>query len=157
MKRTASSSDVQQLAERLMVSALSKDLGRTLKKATVPIGQSKVSVDGFHLEDNRVILAEAWAHVGKVKAAQRNKVLTDMLKLILIKTALHRSHPTLGVECYLAFADSTAASVVKGHSWAAAAASEFGIRPHIVALSQDIIDTIREAQRRQDIRLPDEC
>ncbi len=116
MKRRASSSDVQQLAEGLMVSALSKDLGRTLKKATVPIGQSKVSVDGLHREDNRVILAEAWAHVGKVRAAQRNKVLTDMLKLILIKTALHRSQPALGVECYLAFADSTTASVVKGHS-----------------------------------------
>jgi hypothetical protein len=156
MKRTASSSDVQQLAEGFMVSALSKDLGRTLTKATVPIGKSSVSVDGFHREDGRVILAEAWAHMGKVRAAQRNKVLTDMLKLILIETALRRSHPALAVECYLVFADATAASVVKGHSWAAAAASEFGIRPHVVTLSEDIIDAIREAQRRQDIRLPDE-
>jgi hypothetical protein len=67
MKRTASCSDVQQLAERLMIGEFSRQLGRQLGKATIPIGKARVTVDGFHKDENRVTLVEAWAHVGKAK------------------------------------------------------------------------------------------
>lgn len=157
MKRIASCSDVQQLAEQLMVSEFSRQLGRELGKATIPIGKAKVTVDGFHKDDNRVTLVEAWAHVGKAKAAQRNKVLGDMLKLALVTSALRRSYPSLKVESYLVFADSTAANVVNGKSWASLAAKEFGIATQVIALSNDVINTIKEAQRKQDIRTADEC
>lgn len=50
-----------------------RQLGRELGKAVIPIEKAKVGVDGFHKDDNRVTLVEA--HVGKAKAAQRNKVL----------------------------------------------------------------------------------
>lgn len=88
MKRTASCSDVQQLAEQLMIREFSHQLERELGKATIPIGRAKVTVDGFHRDENRVTLVEAWAHVGKAKAAQRNKVLSDMLKLALVTSVL---------------------------------------------------------------------
>lgn len=84
MKRKASCSDVQQLAEQLMVREFSGQLGRELVKAKIPIGKAKVAVDGFHRDDHRVTLVEAWAHIGKAKSAQRNKVLSDMLKLALL-------------------------------------------------------------------------
>jgi len=157
VKRIASCSDVQQLAEQLMVSEFARQLGRELGKATIPIGKAKVTVDGFHKDDNRVTLVEAWAHVGKAKAAQRNKVLGDMLKLALVTSALRRSYPSLKVESYLVFADSTAANVVNGKGWASLAAKEFGIATQVIALSNDVINTIKEAQRKQDIRTADEC
>ncbi len=157
MKRKASCSDVQQLAERLMVNEFSDQLGRELEKASIPIGKAKVTVDGFHRDDNRVTLVEAWAHVGKAKSAQRNKVLADMLKLALVTSALRRSYPSLKVESYLVFADSRAANVVNGKGWASLAAKEFGIATQVIALSADVIEIIKEAQRRQDIRVADEC
>lgn len=156
-KRSASCSDVQQLAEQLMVGEFSRQLGRELGKATIPIGKNKVTVDGFHRDDNRLTLVEAWAHVGKAKPAQRNKVLGDMLKLAFVSSVLRKSYPALSVESHLIFADLSAASVVNGNGWAALAAKEFGIAMQVIALSEEVISTIKEAQRRQDIRVTDEC
>ena len=140
-----------------MVSEFSRQLGRTLAPATIPIGRNKVTVDGFHRNDNRVTLVEAWAHVGKAKSAQRNKVLSDMLKLAFVSSLLRRSDPALNIESHLIFADADAANVVNGNGWAALAAKEFGIAMKVIALSTDVINTIKEAQRRQDIRVTDEC
>src|SRR6185369_8830627 len=124
MKRTASCSDVQQFAEQLMVSEFSRQLGRELGNTTIPIGKNKITVDGFHRGDNRITLVEAWAHVGKAKPAQRNKVLSDMLKLAFLSSVLRRSYPSLDVESHLIFADASAAQVVNGNGWAALAARE---------------------------------
>lgn len=140
-----------------MVSEFSRQLGRELERATIPIEKNKVTVDGFHRDDNRVTLVEAWAHVGKAKSAQRNKVLSDMLKLAFVGSVLRRSYPTLNIESHLIFADASAANVVTGDGWAALAAKEFGIAMQVIALSKEVIDTIKEAQRRQDIRVTDEC
>ena len=156
-KRSASCSDVQQLAEQLMIGEFSRQLGRELGKATIPIGRAKVTVDGFHRDENRVTLVEAWAHVGKAKAAQRNKVLSDMLKLALVTSVLRKLYPSLKVDSYLIFADSAAANVVNGKGWASLAAGEFGIATQVIALSDDVVNRIKEAQLKQDIRAPDEC
>lgn len=156
-KRAASCSDAQQLAEHLMVSEFSRQLGRELGRATIPIGKNKVTVDGFHRDDNRVTLVEAWAHIGKAKSAQRNKVLGDMLKLAFVSSVLRKSYPTINVESHLIFADVSAASVVTGDGWAALAANEFGIAMQVIALPKEVISTIKEAQRRQDIRVIDDC
>ena len=80
-----------------------------------------------------------------------------MLKLALITAALRRSHPNVQVESHLIFADVTAANVVNGKGWASLAAKEFGIITQVIVLPADVIATIKEAQRRQDIRVSDEC
>ena len=157
MKRSGSRSDVQQIAEELMIGEFSRQVGRELVKATIPIGKANVTVDGFYKDTHRVTLVKAWAHVGKAKAAQRNKVLSDMLKLALVASVLRRSYPSLIVESYLVFADSAAAKVVSGMGWASVAANEFGIGTQVITLSEDVINTIKEAQRKQDIRANDEC
>src|SRR6266496_326814 len=157
MKRIASCSDAQQLAEKLMVSEFSRQLGRDLAKATIPIGKAKVAVDGFHKGNDCVTLVEAWAHVGSAKSAQRNKVLGDILKLALVTAALKRSSPTLKVESYIVFADSPAANVLNGRGWASLAANEFGITARILLLPDEVVETIKEAQRKQDIRITDDC
>ena len=140
-----------------MVAEFSRQLGRDLGQATIPIGKTSVTVDGFHKNETRVTLVEAWAHIGKAKPAQRNKVLGDMLKLALVTSALRRSYPRLQVESYLIFADVAAANVVNGRGWASLAAKEFGIVPGVIPLPDNVIVTIKEAQRRQDIRMNDEC
>jgi len=55
------------------------------------------------------------------------------------------------------FADVSAANVVNGNGWAALAAKEFGIAMQVIALPKEVINTIKEAQRRQDLRVTDEC
>lgn len=97
-----------------MLDEFSRQIGKELKASTIPIGQAVVSVDGFLKEGDIVILAEAWAHIGKAKSAQRNKVLGDLLKLAFINSVLRRSYPSVMVESYLLFADAAAASVISG-------------------------------------------
>jgi hypothetical protein len=74
-----------------------------------------------------------------------------------VSSVLRKSYPTVNVESHLIFADVSAANVVSGNGWAALAAKEFGIAMQVIPLSKDVINTIKEAQRRQDIRATDEC
>jgi hypothetical protein len=61
------------------------------------------------------------------------------------------------VESYLVFADVAAANVLNGRGWASLAAKEFEVEARVIALSPDVVDAISETQRKQDIRLVDEC
>jgi len=54
------------------------------------------------------------------------------------------------------FADAATASVISGKSWASLAAREFGIKTMVVELSDQVIEAIKEAQRKQDIRIVEE-
>jgi hypothetical protein len=47
--------------------------------------------------------------------------------------------------------------VVNGKGWASLAAKEFGIATQVIRLSPDVIETIKEPQRQQDIRNAGEC
>jgi len=135
-----------------MIAEFSRELGRELAAETIPLGTARVTVDGFHRDDRSITLVEVWAHIGKAKAAQRNKVLSDMLKLVLVSSVLRRSYPTLNVESYLVFADVNACRVVTGKGWASLAAEEFGVESKIITLSPEVMKAIRDAQRKQDIR-----
>ena len=138
-----------------MIAEFSRELGRELAAETIPVGTARVTVDGFHKDDRRVTLVEVWAHIGKAKAAQRNKVLSDMLKLAFVTSVLRHSYPGLNVESYLVFADIEAGKVVTGNGWASLAAKEFGVESKVVTLSPDIVEAIRAAQKKQDVRF--EC
>lgn len=156
VRRTSSRSDVQQFAEKLLIEEFSRQIGKELSEATIPIGQSRVTVDGYFKDSSVVVLVEAWSHVGKAKPAQRHKVLGDILKLALIANVVKRSCLDIKVESYLIFADELAATVVNGNTWASIAAKEFGIETIVIALSEEIIKEIKEAQRIQDIRLAED-
>jgi hypothetical protein len=62
----------------------------------------------------------------------------------------------LKVESYLVFADVVAANVVNGKGWASLAAKEFEVEARVIALSADVIGAIKDAQKKQDIRMVDE-
>lgn len=79
----------------------------------------------------RLSSCEAWAHHGRPKSAQKQKVMTDALKLVWAEAVLE------------------AAAHFLGSSWMARALIHLGIQVIIVELPEETRVAIREAQRRQ--------
>jgi hypothetical protein len=111
-----------------MLDALSQVLGIPLvpEHIRLPDG-TRVDVDGVSHEPP--VLVEAWAHQGKPKSAQRNKVLSDALKLIHVAKILGGEHRRV-----LCFSDPDAARPFVGKSWFAAALRDEDVEVHVVAL-----------------------
>jgi hypothetical protein len=84
----AGNSREQRNAERVMLDVLGRQLGLALEPATItaPSG-ARVEIDGN--DADRTLLVECWAHQGLPKSAQRNKVLSDALKLTWISTTMY--------------------------------------------------------------------
>ena len=139
-----------------MMCEFPRQIGKELRESVIPIGQTNVTVDGFFRDGNLVVLAEAWAHIGNAKSAQRHKVLGDLLKLAFLRRVLRKSYPTVIVESYLLFADEAASCVIIGKGWASLAAREFEISARVIALPDEIVAAIKAAQRNQDIRVVQE-
>jgi hypothetical protein len=129
-------------AESLMVAALSKRLGVALAPRRLELA------DGSRLEfdaaaDDLSVLVEAWAHQGKVKAAQRNKVLTDALKRAYVARSAAPQ-----ARLILLFSDAAATRRFET-GWAGGALRMFGVEIQVVELSADVRARIRAAQERQ--------
>jgi hypothetical protein len=137
-------SSEQRAAERLMLDALGRDLGGLkLEPARIVIDAVRVEVDGA--DAGRTVLVECWAHQGAVKAAQRNKVMTDALKLMWVASRLPVT-PRL----ILCMSDPVAAApFTTAQSWAATAFRDLGIEVRVVSLTDEIRRGVREAQTRQ--------
>lgn len=142
-KVPAGDSTVQRQAEGAMLDALTQELGcpLTSERIHLPDG-SYVDVDGVSHEPP--VLVEAWAHQGAPKAAQRNKVLADALKLMYVGGLLGSRHRLV-----LCFSDPDAARPFSGRSWYAGALRDRGVEVRVVDLSPDWRARIMEAQRRQ--------
>lgn len=77
--------------------------------------------------DNSVFV-EVFSHVGQLKSGQRNKISTDLLKLV----ALRERYPD--ARLVLAFVDQSAADSVGG--WRAAILESYRIEKVVVELSK---------------------
>jgi hypothetical protein len=141
---SVSDSRVQREAEPLMLALLGERLGVELTPRRVDLGDGvRVEVDG--VDADRTVLVEAWAHQGKVRSAQRHKVLADVLKLRHVASRLP-VEPRL----VLCFSDPEAAQPFTAvRSWAAQAIRDSAIEVEVVELPADVRAAIREAQRRQ--------
>lgn len=70
-----------------MVKALGKRIGADLRPRKLPLAEgSYLALDG--VSDAPFVLCEAWAHIGGLRGAQPNKVLTDGFKLAFASTIL---------------------------------------------------------------------
>ena len=134
----------QRAAERQMLDALGRDLGGlTLEPARIVIDDVRVEVDGA--DAGRTVLVECWAHQGTVKPAQKNKVLSDALKLTWVASRLP-VHPRL----ILCMSDPVAAAPFStAQSWTAAAFRDLEIEVRVVSLTEETRQGVQDAQTRQ--------
>lgn len=125
-----------------MIAAVGEAIGIPLAKQriTFPSG-SWCEVDGVSTDGK--VLAEAFAHQGKMIGGQLRKVSEDAFKLVTI--AKGRDDMRLIV----AFADEDAAKSFLGRSWKAEALRVWGVEPLVVELKHEVRDGIRAAQVRQ--------
>ncbi len=141
--RSAGDSLEQQQAEKLLVACLGERLGVKFEKKRLELpDEGWFEIDG--ISESPPILCEAWAHQGKPKSAQKNKVMADALKMMY---AAQLGNPPQRM--ILLFGDKEAASHFTGRSWMAQALRTNGIEVQIVELSKNVQEAIRKAQKRQ--------
>ena len=126
-----------------MVAWLANHLGRKFVPRSYSFADgSRVEVDAVSADGS--ILCEAWAHQGEPKSAQRNKVMTDAMKLLAVKRSLPDD-----TRLILLFGDEIAARRFRSGTWMAAALSEAGIEVMVAELDEELRRLIRDAQIRQ--------
>src|SRR3954471_21983710 len=86
-------SSEQREAEGVAMKLLGERLGVQLAPRRVPLeGGGRLELDGS--SEDPPILVEAWAHQGAPKAAQKAKIMTDAMRLLLASRTL-RTEPKL--------------------------------------------------------------
>lgn len=133
----------QRTAEPLLVAALGERLGIKLGKHRFPLPAGGwLEVDGMC--ESPAILCEAWAHLGRPKSAQKNKVITDAAKLMFAAKLCSGN-----ARLILAFADEQAASHFKGRNWMAQLLQINGVEVHVLDLPEHVRRKVLLAQKRQ--------
>ena len=108
-----SDSSIQQEAQGLIIRALEQKLGfsmNMLESAKIPLKDSSVELDGY--SDKLSILCEVYAHIGKMKGKQFDKIISDTMKMILIEKILGKSFRKI-----LAVCDVDIEVQLNGSSW----------------------------------------
>ncbi|WP_054569747.1 hypothetical protein [Frankia sp. R43] len=136
-------SQVQRDAETEAVALLSARVGVPLIPTRVLLADgSRVEIDAANLGEQ--VIAEIWAHQGSPKPAQRNKVLTDALKLVYVEA--ERGGRWRKILC---FTDEQARAPFARTSWYAGALRHYGVELEVIELPAQTRVAIREAQKRQ--------
>lgn len=133
----------QREAETVMIRLLSESIGVELAPEHIELPEGgRLQLDGFSREP--CIACEAWAHQGDAKAAQKDKVSKDVLKLVFVRDLLKTD-----VRSILLFSDEAAATFLRAKSWRAQAIRSLGIEIHVVELPPDLRAKVVAAQKRQ--------
>ena len=146
VKREKSRSDVQQGIEKYVL----ENLGDELKAVLIQgYKLEKTVVDGYCCSGNEIIIVEVSAHIGKLKAGQRKKVLTDLFKMAYLKRIKEKEG--FAVKCLMVFVDEDAASAFSDKTWGHDAADSFGIEMKVVKIPAIERSHIVNAQKEQDV------
>src|SRR5580658_10449489 len=143
-----SDSTEQRTVESFALAEVSKRLGVDLlpRKLQLP-GGSYVEIDGA-TEGPPPVLAEVYAHQGRLKGGQFHKLLADAFKLV---AARKLSFPCGHARVLLVLTDDDAARGLRS-GWRKAALKAMEVEVLVVALPPEIATTVREAQRRQEMK-----
>ena len=142
MQTHPSNSNEQQEAGIALVNALSIYLHITLENKTLELSGCTVQVDGY--SDEPPVMCEAWAHIGKPKGSQPDKVIADAMKLLFCEKRLNKKFRKI-----LLFSDEDAKNFFVGVKWQAAALRENGIELMTLDISNEILAKVKNAQERQ--------
>lgn len=146
MKRTAAHPS-DSLAQRSAEAALLVELGRSLG---FPLAGDRVdlengcfaNVDGINREHR--FICEVYSRIGKLQAAQVEKVASDVLKLSVLERALGGTWRKA-----MCFVDETAANTLRNRSWLAKAARDTNIEVIVTPLPSQLREAVLAAQVRQ--------
>lgn len=152
VKRLESRSDVQADVERYVLAELSQRFGLVIQSGRINTGRSFVQLDGLAIDKERsfAVAVEVFAHVGRVKAAQRHKVHADVFKLALVRSLLQEQGFT-EVKAIFAFTCIECARSITGRTWIGDAAEHYGVQSTTVELPPDITTNVLAAQARQNL------
>ena len=126
-----------------MVNALSHHLGVPLESRVLELdGHCTVQLDGY--SDDPPVICQAWAHIGKPRGSQPDKVMSDAFKLLFCEKLLRRKFRKI-----LVFADEKAKQYFAGTSWLASCLREYGVEIVTLQLHPVLLSKIERAQERQ--------
>ncbi len=138
-----SASDEQQEAGVVLVNALSHNLGVALESKSLELKDGCwVQIDGYSCEPP--IICEAWAHIGKPRGGQLDKVMSDALKLVFCEQQLGQKFKKI-----LLFSDEVVGDYFSGGNWQARCLKEHGIEVIVLPLPGTLFKRVKDAQRRQ--------
>jgi hypothetical protein len=142
-KSHPSNSIVQTAAEKGILKQFNKKLGLILSSQKLQIDGVIFNVDGF--SEKKGILCEIYSHIGALKAAQKNKVTHDILKMVLIEKLKRKK-----MQKYYLFVDKEAKkSYLNGKAWASKTEKVFNVRFEVIKISKTLRSKILNAQKKQ--------
>lgn len=139
-----SDSSEQLRAEAFMAETAEEVIGCPLERnKRVAVGDGVIVEPDLYSEE-RHIVCEIFAHLGKLRVGQAHKLSQDILKMLLMDECLDVKH-----EKYLVVAGAEADAYLQGRSFIAESLRRFGIRVLKAELPGKINKDVSEAQERQ--------
>nr|MBR4280381.1 hypothetical protein [Clostridia bacterium] len=141
-----SSSHVQMQAETLLFQKVQDRLAIPLEKnPKVPLANNGLTYiqPDFYSEEHSVV-GEIFAHIGKPKKAQDNKIANDILKMLLLEELKGRKYRKIIVVC-----DEKEEKKLRGKSVLAESIRLFGIDIIHIEIDKQMQKEILQAQARQ--------
>jgi hypothetical protein len=145
-ERHASDSSAQQNAEVVALELANIALSASLRPERL-IFDRGVCVDVDGVDRAKCILCEVYCRLGALKAGQKHKIASDMLKLLLAESELGGTWRKV-----ICLVDDAARRTIGGKSWQQAAAARLRFEVITVALPADVRERVRAAQARQNMK-----
>ena len=141
-----SSAHVQMKAEEVLFhkveDLLNVNLDKNKKIFMADNAFTYIQPDFYSEEDG--IIGEIFAHIGKPKKAQDNKIANDILKMLLLEKKTSKQYRKIIVVC-----DEDEQKKLKGLSALAESIREFDVEIMYIELEENIRNQIIEAQKLQ--------
>ena len=141
-----SSSHVQMQAEEMIFHDVERILDIKLEKNKklylADNAFTYIQPDFYSKEDN--IIGEIFAHIGKPKKAQDNKIANDILKMLLLEKITGKQFRKIICIC-----DEAEKNKLQGQSVLAESIRQFGIEIMYIELEVNMRNQIIKAQERQ--------
>ena len=138
-----SDSSEQQQAHKEILAVINEKYNLKLEDRKVLIDNILFQVDGYSEEPP--ILCEIYSRIGKMRVSQTNKVVKDILKMLLIEKMQNKKFRKI-----IAFADEEAARFFTGgESWYSKIKENFDIEILVIEIHGELKESILAAQKRQ--------
>ena len=140
-----SSSHIQTKAEEVIFSQIEKLFNiRFEKNKKIYLSDNVTYMQPDFYSEEQLIVGEIFAHIGKPKKAQDNKVANDILKMLLLEKTTGKQYRKIIVVC-----DTDEKKKLEGKSVLAESIRQFGIEILCVEIDSDMKQQIIDAQKLQ--------